>query len=441
MLWKKEASSHHSSHFFRPSTSFSSTSAPCRRMSDAHAPVSGGPVSRGSVPTLDSRLPMMMRMISSLFLFLVLAGLSWLTLVSMRSTSGTTAAQKTGKNVNETAASKQMSLCFSLNLIERKLRTLNLTHVGRYVPANKSMDGPPRYDHLSCFVMKARYNCATTATTGDRATDWRLVLNTTKDGEDCSPRALVERFGGPVALAEDLQSRVTQEKSKPYVVVFHGNSFLRQMWEALTCIWRHQITNLLLQQGGPDISLAGLRDRGPIDTHEIGTILRNPSDEMGCHGSTNLRGYYESDITVPSTIRDCNDNIAMVEFGNKIQFYYIFRPWVYANVTGVYDKVGLMANDIDVLVFNDGENKKYPQSIREQLGAGVFDESIVWDLDEFKRIQVRDTKRWFGATNPWVTMPPDNHPCMPGVPDDEADLLLFLLLQRKYHASHEPQSL
>jgi hypothetical protein len=343
-------------------------------------------------------------------------------------------------DINKTATSKQMLQCFSLNLIERKSRILKLAHVGRYVPANKSMDFPPRYDHLSCFVMKARYNCATTAATGDRATDWRLVLNATKDGEDCNPRALVERFGGPVALAEDLLSRVAQEKFKPYVVVFHGNSFLRQMWEAITCIWRHQITNLLLQQGGPDISLAGLKDRGLIDAHEIGTMLRNPSDEMGCHGSTDLRGYYASDITVPSTIPECHDNIERVEFGSKIRFYYIFRPWVYANVTAVYDKVGLKANDIDVLVFNDGEDKKYHQSLQKQLRAGVFDESIVWDLDEFKRIQVRDTKKWFGATNPWVKKPPDNHPCMPGVPDDEADLLLFLLLQHNYHASHEAQS-
>jgi hypothetical protein len=251
----------------------------------------------------------------------------------------------------------------------------------------------------------------------------------------------VEHFGGPVALAEDMLSRVAQEKFKPYVVVFHGNSFLRQMWEALTCIWCHQITNLLLQQGGPDICLVGLRDRGLIDMYEIGTILRNPSEEMGCHGGADLRGYYESDITVPSTITGCNDNIAMVEFGNKIQFYYILRPWVYANVTDVYDKVGLRANDIDALVFNDGEDKKYPQSLREQLRAGVFDESIVWDLDEFKKIQVRDTGSWYGANNPWISNPPDIHPCMPGVPDDEADLLLFLLLQRNCQASHESPSL
>lgn len=161
---------------------------------------------------------------------------------------------------------------------------------------------------------------------------------------------------------------------------------------------------------------------------------------MGCHGCTELRRYYESELTVPSTIPECNDNIAMVEFGSKIQFYYIFRPWVFANVTAVYDKVGLRANDIDALVFNDGENEKYPQSLQMQLKEGVFNESIIWDLDEFHRIQVRDTKKWFGVTNPWVTHPPDGHPCMPGVPDDEADLLLFLLLQRNYHASHEAQS-
>ena len=384
-------------------------------------------------------------MISSLFLFLVLmAGLSWFAPVSIRKLSGTNVVQKMGMDVNKTDATKQISQCFSLNLIERELRSLTLTHVGRYVPANKSMDGrppPPRYDHLSCFVMKARYNCATAAATADRATDWKLVLkNSAKNGKECDPQALVGYFGGPVALAEDWLSQVSQETFKPFVVVFHGNSFLRQLWEALTCIWRHQITDLLLQQGGPDISIVGLKDRGPIDTHEIGSIIRNPSGEMGCHGATDLRSYYESDITVPSTIPECNDNIAMVEFGSRIQFYYVFCPWVYANIASVYDKLGLRADDIDVLVFNDGEDKKYPQSLRRQLKAGIFNESIIWVLDQFKRIQIRDTGRWFGATNPWITNPPDIHPCMPGVPDDEADLLLFLLLQRKYHESREAQS-
>ena len=33
----------------------------------------------------------------------------------------------------------------------------------------------------------------------------------------------------------------------------------------------------------------------------------------------------------------------------------------------------------------------------------------------------------FDADNPWITNPPDNHPCLPGVADDdEVHLSLFL---------------
>ena len=32
----------------------------------------------------------------------------------------------------------------------------------------------------------------------------------------------------------------------------------------------------------------------------------------------------------------------------------------------------------------------------------------------------------FDADNRWITNPPDNHPCMTSVPDDEVHLLLFL---------------
>ena len=40
---------------------------------------------------------------------------------------------------------------------------------------------------------------------------------------------------------------------------------------------------------------------------------------------------------------------------------------------------------------------------------------------------------FFGASNPWITHPPDNHPCMPGIPDDEANILLYLLLLDQFY--------
>eukprot|EP00984_Skeletonema_dohrnii_P019678 scaffold9468_cov130-Skeletonema_dohrnii-CCMP3373.AAC.4 len=42
-----------------------------------------------------------------------------------------------------------------------------------------------------------------------------------------------------------------------------------------------------------------------------------------------------------------------------------------------------------------------------------WDNRIEWDYNHFKTIQKRDVGRWFGANNP-----PDDHACMPGLPDD-----------------------
>ena len=49
-------------------------------------------------------------------------------------------------------------------------------------------------------------------------------------------------------------------------------------------------------------------------------------------------------------------------------------------------------------------------------------------LPYFKSIQMRDSGGWWsGADNVGMDHPPDDHPCMPGVPDDELDVLLLAL--------------
>ena len=48
-------------------------------------------------------------------------------------------------------------------------------------------------------------------------------------------------------------------------------------------------------------------------------------------------------------------------------------------------------------------------------------------LGHLKKIQKRDVHAVFTAKNPWVTKG-DTHACLPGIPDDEAALLLFSIL-------------
>jgi hypothetical protein len=49
-----------------------------------------------------------------------------------------------------------------------------------------------------------------------------------------------------------------------------------------------------------------------------------------------------------------------------------------------------------------------------------------------RRIQEASIGYYYGADNPWITNPPDNHPCLPGIPDDAANILIFLLLLDDY---------
>lgn len=367
--------------------------------------------------------------------------------------------------------------CFSDDLLRLDMnggkhyngRYLDVSDVARYIRKSKRAG---RYDHVSCFVMKARYNCAKVLeNTSSILTeiDWKLVLQSgaaesnqqpsrrtesassdnqlAMDTAFCDVEALVEDVGGPAGVGDVLQSRRPVKATnatfiKPYTVVLHGNSILRQVWEALVCGWRKDITELTLYKGGPGISLADLAQRThKITAEEMGQFLHfgDGTDftnhrHLGCHSgsSSEIRHFYETDasIEIPTSIKDCNDNVAMVEFRHNIRFYYIFRPYVYENHTIPYKHLGLDAADIDRFVFNEGEDKKFPSYIKAQLQKGVFDKSWRWwRFAPFAEIQRRDTGRWYGASNPGIDGIDPLHPCMPGPPDDEVNLLLFLLLR------------
>ena len=127
-----------------------------------------------------------------------------------------------------------------------------------------------------------------------------------------------------------------------YNVVLSGNSYLRQMTESVTCAWSDQITQLAVYQGGPDVDLAHLRERGIkeggdsaklFEPHEMGSLsmyhrrldnkaMSNSSEttetlgfldhimHQGCRGVANndeLMHFFHKDMTPkPSTIPDCS---------------------------------------------------------------------------------------------------------------------------------------
>ena len=401
--------------------------------------------------------------------------------------------------------------------IEKTSTTAAINSTTTISSSSPSSSFRPRYDHLSCFVMKARYNCAYSKKPrgdGDSATDYKLVLvenntdynnniNNINDGNFCDLRAIVDGWNGPKGIIQQNrhdQSTTTYAASTTASststtianIVFHGNSYLRQLLEAFVCGWRHDITNILVQRGVgilSDSKYAGLISYDQVGLDPITNL--SYIQQHGCRGATKrgenwtISSYYnpadneemtgvqqqQQNVQVPSNMDpDCHDDLAMVEFHNSIRFYFVFRPHRYKNLSSIYEhhfmkpSPLLRPEDIDVMVFNDEMELKYPKNMLEQLGRnkqfkdndnnnnnnkkrnkkrtskttttnGQWNvtknspRNIIWpSILTFIQLQKDgEPKRWFGANNPWITRPPDGHPCMPGVPDDEANLLLFAL--------------
>jgi hypothetical protein len=90
----------------------------------------------------------------------------------------------------------------------------------------------------------------------------------------------------------------------------------------------------------------------------------------------------------------------------------------------IYDEARWNLTDVDILVYNS-DQRQLP--FVSQIKASRVINVQTWK-PALEEMQIRDLGRYFGADNPWITNPPDGHPCMPGMPDDEVHLLLYSLL-------------
>lgn len=168
----------------------------------------------------------------------------------------------------------------------------------QYIPSTR----PPRYDHISCFLMKARYNCAPPpGSTSAKASDNQMMFWRHHNGETqrrpCNLHSLVDFVGGPMGVYAHWMHR--QQPNSPnhssnqkMQIVLQGNSYLRQVWEALLCGFRDQITNVTVVQGGPMLSLAYLASRSGklITPRELGTFVVLPGLTCRC-------SYFKSHLT------------------------------------------------------------------------------------------------------------------------------------------------
>ena len=157
----------------------------------------------------------------------------------------------------------------------------------------------------------------------------------------------------------------------------------------------------------------------------------------GCHGvgGKNLTSYY-SIGPVPRSIRGCSDSVAMVEFGGAIRFYYWFRSfwWDDDAVYSMYKHLGMPVAEngklhVDTLVWNmgGGDGSKGCSKFRHAVAPPRI---IDWrDVHPYlNQIQAKGGI-YFGAKNPMIKDGVDPvHNCLPGPPDDNANLLLLRLM-------------
>ena len=304
-----------------------------------------------------------------------------------------------------------------------KGHTLDLSH-GRYI---RVKGREPPYNHTSCFLMKPRYNCATTNKKRPKAWEYKFILQSNHFDEStiCDIVDIVDSLGGPAAL------------SNKTVGIF-GNSFLRQVFEALACKYQDQLTAAKVNENPPPMSLKALEKRNgiPYSIQEYGNIISVPVDKRPiplCAGNASAYPeFFEPGINVtaiPHLTYNCADELAMLEFKSLLKIFYNFHPKTLQHpVTSYQTMIGLNVSKLDYIAFNARINEL--REIRPHLSGSLNNyQRVIWTL---KRFQKRDLKRWFGARNPRIDSPPDMHPCMPGVPDDEAALLLFSVIYDIY---------
>ena len=248
---------------------------------------------------------------------------------------------------------------------------------------------------------------------------------------------------------------------------------MRQVVQALICRYRDQITKLTLSLNATSISRDALKNlrmkRNRTSPHKIfevedlatplhvqmtqrdrnakltishrdgstrttASIGYDELNERGCHGvqdPSDMTAFYREGVPVPNTIPECSDDLTLVEFGSVIRFYFIFHPDFYNNnaileayrqlemATTTTDDNGQRYSALNHLIFNLDDTSIIA---RKSLS---FDNVV----SKLGQTQHHSIGRYFGADNPWISRPPDKlHACMPGIPDDEVNLLLFELL-------------
>ena len=343
---------------------------------------------------------------------------------------------------------------------------LNLQKIGYYVSSTTN----PSYDH-SFFIMKARYNCAyPSSDIGNgsiiQATDQKLVLKSSlfsllpsSSSVYCDIQAYVTEAGTFSQIAErspynkwnhqnKIQNNVrTTNKKKPLQVLLQGTrKFLSttNFWSIGLQIWiqhnRFQSTKKWCQNFSWCFDARGNKS---FTNQDLGDIIGFEEARTGCHAPKveNTKTPPYSSMTCPVIIERVYRYLQM-EFPDAmmgLRTWNLIIPYecityslmivtplkshniFYKHLFGI-DNV---QEEIDVLVWNRGG--RIMQGTSQNVPNIQFSDTP----ENLRTIQKRDTGQCFGANNPWIYHVPDGHPCMPGIPDDEVNLLLMIVTWRR----------
>lgn len=193
------------------------------------------------------------------------------------------------------------------------------------------------------------------------------------------------------------------------------------------------------------------RQNRPYDLEEYGSDFSfdTTDEDSVCFTSSqkkDLQRFYS--VELPKRLKlvpNCTDNFALATYkedlntssgivqaeaerstGSTLSVFYNFRPHHLTDPNGIYE--ALLGHDvmqtIDTLFWNDGMQKQLKNKVHVPKSVQWINLSLL--LPTLQKIQERDAGLFFLENNALTLTA--THPCMPGLPEDETAILLFLLM-------------
>ena len=341
----------------------------------------------------------------------------------------------------------------------------------------------PHYDH-SCFVLKASYHwsptCASKVPPIFRPDFYSWTLIDAQHGRcalptfDPAEAVRTWRQRTPRKLWQPIVRDATSEGSavaatavaKMTTVLFVGDSFLRQVFEAIVCRWRHRITGGFVTVGF---------ENNPGAPKRAACLERIVRSNGTCHGyfkkqyARMYNGDYRASLVQHAPY--CSDAVSCFEFGPTARFCFIYcfatlREHIKlvaehgprgpngevggvdilvttnnANLCSIGGAGGLGADRSAQRLMYDALETALPEHnlprriVLENLRSSTMKEQLTRDMRSHSIASGKhramadyiEGRHFLGARSEGNCADPDQHFAMPGLPDAEATRTLAMI--------------